>query len=118
MGVSRYLVWYISRPVRGGVGVGERYYLPDSDYELVRVDLYTKKAPVLQNCIFDVLDDGVSLFNTSGRPTIVIRQVKGNGFFTPSRATVRKGSVLTLNIDQLDGDVGDITITLELEKRE
>lgn len=113
---DRYLTWYLAGSLEPGAGKGPAFVL-DSDYEPLVVRLYAGAAPTGQPVFLDINDDGASIFDT--RPHIATGAQQGGNAVITLGTRMLKGSLITLDVDQLGSqDAGkDLTVVLEMKAR-
>ena len=109
------LRWYIEGGIsRVKTEVGGKHKL-DKDYTPVRVNMMVRVVGSgSTSTIIDINDDGTSIFND--RPALMATHSEKTWATIP-RKTLRKDSIITLDIDQIPDQQGarDLTVELELE---
>jgi hypothetical protein len=117
---DRILVWYIPGVLSNnveGINISTEYTL-DKDYVPVRVTLRQKEAQSGEPNVFDINDDGVSLFGDV-KPSIN-QGLKDTEWtvFASNLTVIQKDSVITLDADQISGATPgkDLTVQLDLMK--
>lgn len=78
---------------------------------IVEVRAVVKTAPTGSVIRLDINDDGVSIWSAGNRPTIAAGAVAGNTS-TIDNPTVTKGSILTLDIDDVGSGVAGADLTV------
>lgn len=87
----------------------------DDDYEPGDTFLHQRLASTGRNLIIDINDDGVSIFdNQPALPSGLKQHVHS----TVNRVAMRKGSVISLDIDQVSATAAgeDLTVILDIHK--
>lgn len=113
------LVWYIAETLSNNVqgeNVGTEY-IADEDYVPAKCRLRQKTAQAGDATIIDINDDGVSIFSI--RPAVNQGLLEGaEGVFDSTLTFIAKGSVITLDVDQVSGTTpgSGLTVQLELNK--
>ena len=114
--VDRILRWYIEGKISGiKTEIGGSYTL-DADYVPLWVDLHLRRSTSGDRPLkVNVLDDGETIFDD--KPAIT-SEVNDKRWTTVPEDTMREGSIITLNIDQVASyEPGeDLTVELALKK--
>ena len=116
---DRILTWDVAGVLSNniqGTKVGAEYVL-DDDYVPVDVHLRQKVAQGGDATIVDINDDGTSIFAT--RPVVNQGLLGGvGGVFASDLTFMAKGSVITLDVDQVSGTTpgSDLSVQLDLDK--
>lgn len=108
------LRWYIDGNIsRSKTQVGGTYVL-DADYKPIRVDITARLSGVGGNTVIDINDDGVSIFDSN--PALSEYQTS-KAWTTIPFNTLRKNSVITLDIDSVNTQdtIRDLTVEMEVE---
>jgi hypothetical protein len=114
---DRILTWFIpgvlSNNVEGTNASIE--YVADEDYRPVVTLMSQKEAQAGEANVIDINDDGVSIFGDI-KPSLN-QGVLTSEFdvFSSSLAYIAKGSVITLDIDQISGTTPGSSLTVHLE---
>ncbi len=107
----RVLTWFMEVPP---LGPSQREtYRMDGSYEPVRATVHFGTAPTVEDIIFDIKVDGVSLFVYALRARDET-DADENSFST---VQISKDSLVSLDITQRGGNPGErVTVSLELEE--
>ena len=117
---DRVLVWHIPKVLSNkveGANASTEYVL-DDDYVPVKVRLSQKVAQAGDPNIVDINDDGVSIFG-SVKPNINQGLLESEWeTFLSTLTYMEKGSIITLDVDQISKTTpGEkLTVSLEMEK--
>jgi hypothetical protein len=118
----RTLVWHYGGLVHAGThdlrqrrGGATAYRLPERSYPLeVRASLGV--APNGGDVVFDINDDGVSIFDAKPQVDRGTTSKVHENFKDLGRAYMEKGSVLTLDIDSTAAAASALTVELDIEE--
>lgn len=118
---DRVLTWYIHKATLAnnveGVNISTEFVL-DDDYVPVRCLVRQKEAQAGGANIFDINDDGVSIFGDV-KPAINQGLLSTEfDVFSPTLTYLEKDSVITVDADQISDTTpgGYLTVHLELDK--
>jgi hypothetical protein len=112
---DRVLTWTVDGGIsRTKVEVDGKRKL-DADYRPIRVNVMVRVAGIGDNLVIDIKDDGVSIFNS--KPALSGGHTDKTWTTIPATA-LRKDSIITCDIDQINSQQGgrDLAVELELEK--
>lgn len=111
------LTWFVSGQLSNGVvgtDVSQSYKIP---WRVKPVEIWMKAttAPSGQAVLVDINDDGTSILSTAASLPAGLRESRSHTFVDES--TIEKGSVLTLDVDQVGSLISgaNLTVSLELE---